>query len=89
MRRSVFSFVFLAAVLMSLLSGGLAFARPVVTLLRMPRAGRKQSAYARTWHPDGLNPLALPDTVDAALAAATRQYRPLGQMPAAADLRIF
>ena len=52
---------------------GEAFARPVVTLLRMPRAGRKQSAYARTWDPDGLNPLALPDTVDAALAAATRQ----------------
>ena len=32
MRRSVFSFVFLAAVLMSLLSGGLAFARPVVSM---------------------------------------------------------
>jgi hypothetical protein len=48
-----------------------AFARPVVTLLRTPPAGRKQSAYARTWDPDGLNPLALPDTAEAALAGAS------------------
>ena len=52
---------------------GEAFARPVVTVQRTPPAGRKQAAYAHTWDPDGLNPLALPDTVDAALAAATRQ----------------
>ncbi|WP_341647949.1 polysaccharide pyruvyl transferase family protein [Thauera humireducens] len=51
---------------------GEALARPVVTLLRTPRAGRKQSAYARTWDPDGLNPLARPEMAEAALAGASR-----------------
>lgn len=49
---------------------GEAFARPVVTVLRTPEAGRKQTAYARTWDPDPLNPVAPLDALDAALDAA-------------------